>query len=141
MARAPAPPRSRIYQGGCFCGALRYRAAGPAGEISHCHCADCRRASGAAFVTWASFALAGFAFTEGSPGEYHHQGRLRTFCRGCGTSIGFWEAGLPEIDVTLASFDAPELLAPTDHLWTEDQLPWVQLADGLPRHARGRPAE
>jgi hypothetical protein len=89
-------------------------------------------------VTWASFHLGGFTFLKGTPGEYRHQGRLRTFCRGCGTSIGFWEEGLAEIDVTVASLDDPALLSPTDHIWTEDQLGWVKLADGLPRHPRGR---
>jgi hypothetical protein len=99
---------------------------------------DCRRSAGAAFVSWASFELAGFSFTEGTPGEYRYEGRLRTFCRSCGTSIGFWEEGLPEIDVTLASLDEPSLFTPADHIWTEDQLPWVRLDDGLPHHARER---
>ena len=127
-----------VYAGGCFCGELRYRVAGPAWDISHCHCTDCRRSTGAAFVSWASFRLEGFAFTHGTPGEYQYENRLRTFCRTCGTSIGFWQEGLPEIDVTLASFDEPAALTPTDHIWTEDQLPWVKLADGLPQHSRGR---
>jgi hypothetical protein len=85
--------------------------------------------------------LSDFAFIAGTPGEYRYAGRLRTFCRGCGTSIGFWEEGLVEIDITLASLDDPSLLTPTDHIWTEDQLPWVQFADGLPRHTRGRAIE
>jgi len=130
--------RARAFEGGCFCGALRYRATGPATHLCHCHCADCRRSSGAAFVSWASFPLSGFAFTQGTPGEYRSAGCLRTFCRGCGTSVGFWEEGLPEIDVTIATLDRPALLVPVEHIWTEDQLPWVQLADDLPRHARGR---
>jgi hypothetical protein len=131
-----SPPRT--FEGGCFCGGLRYRVAGPARDICHCHCADCRRSSGAAFVTWASFDLVRFAFVKGTPGEYRYDGRLRTFCRDCGTSIGFWEEGQSEFDVTLASLDHPELLTPADHIWTEDQLPWIKLTDGLPRHTRGR---
>jgi len=127
-------------EGGCFCGAIRYRAAGMVWDISHCHCADCRRSSGAAFVSWASVGRGEFAWTRGVPGEYRYAGRTRTFCPRCGTSLTFAEEGLAEIDLTLASLDDPAFLTPTDHLWTEDQLPWVRLADGLPRHARGRVA-
>ena len=42
-------------EGGCLCGAVRYRAFWPAYGITHCHCQTCRRASGAPFVTWAGF--------------------------------------------------------------------------------------
>lgn len=42
-------------QGGCLCGAVRYEATGRPHNVTHCHCADCRRSSGAAFVRWASF--------------------------------------------------------------------------------------
>ena len=127
-----------IFQGGCFCGAIRYRVAGIPRDVCHCHCADCRRASGAAFVSWASFHADGFAFTRGEPGAFRYAGRVRTFCRMCGTSLTFREETLAEIDVTLASLDEPGAMVPEDHIWTEDQLPWIALADGLPRHARGR---
>jgi hypothetical protein len=136
-AASPSLPSGSL-EGGCFCGGLRYRVAGPAWDICHCHCADCRRASGAPFVAWASFHLSAFKLTKGTPGELRYDGRLRTFCRQCGTSIGFWEEGEDAFDVTLASLDQPELLKPTDHIWTEDQLPWVKLGDGLARHARSK---
>ena len=42
-------------------------------------------------------------------------------------------------DVTLASLDHPELVTPEDHIFTESQIPWVRLADGLPRFAQERP--
>ena len=128
----------RTFEGGCFCGAVRYRVTGPAWDISHCHCADCRRSSGAAFVSWASFRPAAFEFTRGATAEYRYEGRIRTFCPLCGTSLTFRQETLDEIDVTLGSLDEPALLTPVDHIWTEDQLPWIKLGDGLPRHARGR---
>src|SRR5690606_34943450 len=39
----------------CFCGAIRIDAELPSKWVAHCHCTMCRRAHGAAFVTWAGF--------------------------------------------------------------------------------------
>jgi hypothetical protein len=30
------------------------------------------------------------------------------------------------------------VVSPADHIWIEDRLPWIALADGLATHARGR---
>ncbi len=58
------------YTGGCLCGRIRYRATGkPSNEI-HCHCETCRRGSGAAFVSSATFRSSDFAFTKGKPARF-----------------------------------------------------------------------
>ena len=54
------------HTGGCLCGAIRYRARGPTMSVKHCHCSMCRRAGGAAMVTWVGFARDGFALTKES---------------------------------------------------------------------------
>ena len=43
-----------------------------------------------------------------------------------------------EIDVTVCSFDHPESVTPSDHIWVEDQLPWIRLADELMTHRQKR---
>jgi hypothetical protein len=66
---------------------------------------------------------------------------VRGFCAACGATLTYQhQARAEEIDVTLASLDAPAALAPRDHLWVQDKLPWVRINDGLPQHAtvRGR---
>ena len=40
--------------------------------------------------------------------------------------------------MTVCSFDQPENLAPGDHVWVEDQLPWVHLDDDLPTYVQKR---
>jgi hypothetical protein len=56
--------------------------------------------------------------------------------------LTYQRADLPgSIDVTLGSLDDPEALKPQDHTWTESQLSWISLADGLPRYARERKLE
>jgi hypothetical protein len=121
---------------GCLCGAVRYEATG---EPFHCHCADCRKSSGAPFVTWASFRRHNFRFTHGTPREIAWAGRVRSFCATYGTTLTFLsEPDTDEVDVAVCSFDCPDAILPEDHTWAEDRLPWIQLADDLPRYARTR---
>ncbi len=129
----------QILEGGCLCGAIRYRATGTPSDLTHCHCEDCRKASGAPFVAWASFRRAEFAFTKGQPAQIDWARRVRGFCPRCGTTLTFQtREDADEIDVTISSLDDPTAFAPRDHIWVEDQLPWIKLADGLPRYARQR---
>jgi hypothetical protein len=125
--------------GGCLCGKTRYEAAGAPHDITHCHCEDCRRSSGSAFLTWASFWRADFAFTSGDPRTIEWAGRSRSFCPECGTPLTFQTVpGAEEVAVTVASLDLPGSVIPTDHTWTQDRLPWIRLDDGLPEYARDR---
>jgi hypothetical protein len=126
--------------GGCLCGGVRYEASGEPYNVTHCHCADCRRSSGSTFVTWASFRRADFRFTRGEPRELAWAGRLRSFCQQCGTPLTFMTGPeADEVDVTVCSFDHPDSVTPADHTWVEDRLPWIQIADGLPAHEQKRP--
>jgi len=45
------------------------------------------------------------------------------------------------VDVTLASLDEPAAFPPECHAWTTSRVPWLELADGLPRHDGGRPKD
>lgn len=124
--------------GGCFCGAVRYRVTGAPMAVSHCHCRDCRRATGAAFMTWMTLSSADFAYTEGAPTEFHssENGR-RAFCAICGTSIAYRsETHAEEIDVAAATLDDPEAVTPDDHLWIGSKLSWIEPGDDLPRLER-----
>lgn len=131
---------AETFEGGCFCGAVRYRADGPPFAETHCHCSICRRISGAAFVTWASFARSGFAFRGEEPRELRASARaMRRFCGACGTPLTFeFDAAPDRVDVTVASLDRPERIAPRDHIYAGTRLPWISLADGLPAFAESR---
>lgn len=59
-----------VVEGGCHCGALRYRLQADLGDVAHCHCSICRRVSGGTLVTWVTLPLAGFQWLAGSPQRY-----------------------------------------------------------------------
>jgi hypothetical protein len=130
----------QTIEGGCLCGAVRYRAYGPAYGITHCHCKTCRRASGAPFVTWAGFDTDKITFTKIEPAAYASSPNVtRTFCDKCGTALTYQRVDVPgSIDVTLGSMDEPETLMPEDHTWTESRLSWIVLDDQLPKYPRER---
>jgi hypothetical protein len=90
-------------------------------------------------VTWASFGRSGFRLVTGQLREVKWAGRLRSFCPQCGTPLTFVsEPDADEMDVTVCSFDQPAIVAPGDHTWVEDRLPWIHLADKLPTYAQKR---
>ena len=51
--------------GGCFCGAIRYRAEGAPSNSMICHCKTCRRVAGAPAVAWLTFPVGNFRFIRG----------------------------------------------------------------------------
>jgi hypothetical protein len=132
---------AKVIHGGCLCGTVRFEATGLPYNVTHCHCMDCRRSAGALFVTWASFRRSDFRFTQGEPRVLAWSNRLRSFCPNCGTSLTFMTSSeADEIDITVCTFDHPEHIAPADHTWVEDRLPWIHLADHLPAYQRNRTA-
>lgn len=115
---------------------MRYRAAGAPDWVGHCHCRSCRRNSGAAILTFASYTQVRITWTEGERQIFKSSpGVRRGFCVRCGTPITYEaDSYSDEVYLTIGTLDAPEALASTLHAWTEAQLPWLHLAGGLPRH-------
>ncbi len=128
------------FQGGCLCGAVRYRVSGPPRDPTNCHCATCRKAHAAAFVSWATFDASELSFGAGQPTRYASSPNVtRSFCGSCGTPLTYQRRDLPgEIDVSICSLDAPDELPPRTHIWTRHKLGWLALQDGLPAHERFR---
>jgi hypothetical protein len=126
----------QIYEGGCLCGAVRYRASGAPRKPHYCHCRMCQLALGAPLSAWVNFPLESFAWTAVEPAWYRSSPRLRRgFCPTCGTSLCTLHDNDDEICMTLASLDDPAQIAPILHMWTSSQTAWLEVDDGLPRHA------
>ena len=128
-----------MLAGGCLCGAVRYEAAAAPFHETVCHCADCRRAVGAASVAWFTVPRASFHWMRGTAAAYESSpGVTRSFCAACGTSLTY-EAAPDELDVTTCSLDDPAAVPPRDHTHVAARLPWDALCDGLPVHSHKRP--
>ena len=118
------------HTGRCLCGAVRYRALGAPKWIANCHCASCRRATGAPMATFAGFPAERFSYLAGAPVGFHSSpGVTRSFCGQCGTPLTYEGARWPgEVHVLVGTLDRPEDFAPTHDAFVEEQLPWLHLA-------------
>ena len=130
------------WTGGCLCGAVRFCATAEPTRALICHCGMCRRHSGAAFLSFVHFPVAAFTWTEGEPTRYRSSAEAeRGFCTRCGSTLSMHETVLEDfVQVTLGSLDRPQDVQPDDHVWTEDQLPWLKIEDDLPRFPRNSSA-
>ena len=131
------------FEGGCLCGAVRYRISAEPHHAGYCHCRMCQRSAGAPVVAWLTGPSAAFAWISGEPAVYRSSPKAeRLFCPRCGTQLVFREPADPDrLDVTLASLDDPEAVRPGHHIWTSSRIGWFDVADDLPRYPEGGPAE
>ncbi|GMV59328.1 MAG: hypothetical protein AMXMBFR72_24260 [Betaproteobacteria bacterium] len=123
--------------GCCQCGALQFSVRFPTKWMAHCHCTMCRRAHGAAFVTWvgvedASFELADpdglLRWYASSPGAE------RGFCSRCGSMLFFRSQRWPgEIHVVRANFDSALEREPQVHVFYDTRVSWFEVNDALPK--------
>jgi hypothetical protein len=123
--------------GGCLCGAVRFRATPPVKFCVHCHCNWCRRAHGAAFVTWFGVQDAAFSITSGGDAlKWFASSELsdRGFCGTCGSTMFFRsKLAAGEMHVALACAKGSSLPAPTAHIFWEAKAPWITMGDDLPK--------
>jgi hypothetical protein len=122
-------------EGRCLCGAVRYRVTGEPLWVAHCHCESCRRATSAAFATYAGFPRESFTFVAGEPGVFQSSpGVERRFCTRCGSPLTYEGERWPtQTHIFVCSLERPGELQPTAHVYTTEQVPWIHLADNLPR--------
>ena len=126
-------------EGGCACGKTRYRLTAEPLIVNCCHCRDCQRLTGSAFVVniWIERGcveadynrLASSMLTAGS-GKPHEVFR----CPDCGTALWSKYHAAPGDTVFLraCTLDEPDAVAPDVHIYTRSKLPWVRLPDGVP---------
>lgn len=91
-------------------------------------------------MAWTFFPGAGhtsLTFEGSEPRLLEFSGRQRTFCPQCGSPITFYDPSIPnQFEITTCGLDQAAQLAPVDHNWICDKLPWFETADHLPRHQR-----
>jgi hypothetical protein len=129
---------TKALEGGCACGALRYRLESPPMFVHSCHCRDCQRQTGSAFVLNALIETARVTILQGDvarsamptdSGRPHGIDR----CTACGTAVWSEYGGLAAMRfVRVGTLDDPSALAPDVHIYVRSKLPWVALPDGVP---------
>jgi hypothetical protein len=124
--------------GGCACGAVRYRLGSAPMFVHCCHCIDCQRQSGSAFALNALIETDRIAVLAGDPqaiavptdsGRPHRIFR----CAACQTALWSEYGGVAKLRfVRIGTLDGPAAIAPDVHIYTRSKQPWVTLPPDVP---------
>jgi len=128
-------------EGGCACGAVRYRVSGALRPVVACHCSQCRKA----FTNYGAFTAAqrdgmtignedAVTWFDSSPGV------RRGFCSRCGSALFFQRAGRPYISIAAGTLDQPSGLRQVRHIFVADKADFYEIADGLEQLPEGQGA-
>lgn len=123
-------------EGGCLCGSLRYRLTGKPFAADYCHCSICRKQSGSVVVAWMDFKSEQVEWLSAKPSYYQSSAHVeRGFCSQCGSTLTFGDSRYKEFTtLTIASLDDANLVKPTYHIHTKDQVSWLTIKDNCKRY-------
>jgi len=123
------------FEGGCYCGAIRYKAEGEPVMLGQCHCRECQYITGGVPNTFIAIPLKGFSYTKGSPATFTRSDLTRAvtreFCPTCGTAIGTRPPGDRLMIVKVGTMDDPSQYRPTVAIHTADAQPFHVMPDGI----------
>jgi hypothetical protein len=133
-----------VLDGGCLCGAIRYRLTGPSLFVSQCCCKDCQKATGTGHTTIVGIHKDQLAI-EGTPATYTNVGDTggkvtRHFCSTCAGRL-YTSGDLPGdfIMVQAGSLDDPSAIAPQSVIYMKDAVSWDHFDPALPKYDTMQP--
>jgi hypothetical protein len=128
----------RALEGGCACGDIRYKLTAAPMIVHACHCRDCQRLTGSAFVInmWierkfvepSGPAPVAFAQPPGPSGGAHDV----FSCAKCGTDLWSKYHSVPgdTLFVRAGTLDDASQITPDVHIFTRSKVPWLELPAG-----------
>lgn len=129
------------FEGRCACGELAYRLASRPMFVHCCHCRDCQRQTGSAFVINALIEtkrvekLSGETRAVPAPTESGRPHEIHR-CVSCGTAVWSHYGGVRALSfVRVGTLDEPSDLSPDVHIYTRSKLPWIALPPNVPAFA------
>ncbi|PAV27143.1 aldehyde-activating protein [Tamilnaduibacter salinus] len=129
-----------MMTGQCLCGGVAFEVSARPGPVALCHCSQCRRASGSAFMATCPVQSAYFSYQRGeslvrefasSPGKY------RAFCSECGSPLYSRTDAIPGIlRLRVGALDHPFGQPPAYHVFTGSMADWDRITDDLPQYEK-----
>jgi hypothetical protein len=122
---------------------VRYQVEGELAPIQICHCSQCRKAQGSAFVTNIAVQESAFALLSGVEQLKAYEplpGKQRVFCGNCGSPIYSCPSKLPGVLRIRAGSLAGDLATrPGWHAFTASRANWWDIHDDLPQYPAFKP--
>jgi hypothetical protein len=127
-----------MHEGGCSCGTIRYRLASEPLFVHCCHCLNCQRQTGSAFVVNLMIEADRVELLAGEPHAVdvpREQGTQRIYrCPDCEVAV-YSEYTYPTVlFVRAGTLDDPSWVQPDVHIFTRSKLPWVTLPESTPAY-------
>jgi len=128
----------QTHEGGCLCGAVRYRHDGALRPIVACHCRQCRRTSGHYVAATQGYRERLSLLTDDGLRWYvSSPGIRRGFCSRCGSSL-FWEReGSGRVSIMAGTLDTPTGLRMVQHIHTRYAGDYYEIDPVLPAFGDG----
>lgn len=126
-------------EGGCACGEVRYRLTSEPLFVHCCHCLNCQRQTGSAFVINVLIEadrvelLAGEPEVVSVPRDRGSQKIWR--CPTCQIAVYSQYTRTAMRFVRAGTLDDPSTVAPDVHIFTRSKLPWVELPESVPAYS------
>lgn len=132
---------SKKFKGSCLCGAVSFSVDSFSKKAAYCHCTMCRKFHGSAFSTLVG--VYGLTWLSGEELLRHYiaeNGTVRTFCKVCGSSLGFRVKGAQaeEIELAISTFDEDIPVKIDAQIYTNYKANWCPLRNDLPVFGEGR---
>lgn len=135
-----------VLEGGCLCGAIRYRLTGPSLFVSQCCCKDCQKATGTGHTTIVGIHKDQLAL-EGTLATYTNTGEsggsvTRHFCGTCAGRL-YTSGDLPGefIMVQAGSLDDPSVIRPESVIYFKDAVSWDHFDPDIPKYQIMQPRD
>ena len=124
-------------EGGCACGAVRYRLTSEPLFVHCCHCLNCQRQTGSAFVVNVLIETDRVEVLAGDPQPVivpRSGGKKQRIwrCPTCQIALFSQYTRRQVRFVRGGTLDDPAAVSPDVHIFTRSKLPWVVLPDGVP---------
>ena len=126
-------------EGGCACGAVRYRLTDAPMFVHCCHCSCCQTETGSAFVLNALIESDRVETLRGAPAPVltpseSGKGQQIWRCPTCRVALWSNYGGAADVlrFVRIGTLDTPAALPPDVHIYTRSKLPWVTLPADVP---------
>jgi hypothetical protein len=128
---------SDALEGGCACGEIRYRLTSEPLFVHCCHCLNCQRQTGSAFVINLLIEADRVELLAGEPQAVDvprgKTGKQRIFrCPTCQVAVYSRYTRASTRFVRAGTLDDPSRVSPDVHIYTRSKLPWVTLPDSVP---------
>jgi hypothetical protein len=127
---------SATREGGCACGEVRYRLASDPLFVHCCHCLNCQRQTGSAFVINVLIEADRVELLTGEPqlvSVPRERGKQKIWrCPTCQIAV-YSQYTSPRVRfVRAGTLDDPASVEPDVHIFTRSKLPWVTLPESVP---------